>query len=350
MQFMLSQLNEGYLWLCRQRKLFPPNADIWHFRRQYYAINSDLLDQINSGDYQFSPQQKIVKADGQIIHLWGSQDVLVMKLIANRLRALLPLSSRCTHIKGHGGFKQTIVEVQNSLSDYKFVCKTDVKGFYESINQYLLVEMINDTVPDANLRHYLYQIIHRCVEYGGNYRDINQGISRGCPLSPILGALYLKALDDHFTDKQLYYVRYMDDILILTKTRWQNRKAVKQLNQLLNQLKVEKHPDKTYIGRTENGFDFLGYHFKGSQLTVAAKTVEKHVLRYRQLYEQLSKKKATSDEMALALGQYVKRWQRWAVAGLAGITINLTRRCYDERHRISLALTPGTPASHKSTP
>jgi hypothetical protein len=42
-------------------------------------------------------------------------------------------------------------------------------------------------------------------------------------------------------------------------------------------------------------------------MAVAAKTVEKHVLRYRQLYEQLRMKKATSIEMALALGQYVKR-------------------------------------------
>jgi RNA-directed DNA polymerase len=187
--------------------------------------------------------------------------------------------------------KQTIVVIQENLGDYQYVCKTDVKGFYESINQYLLMDMINDTVPDADLPHYLYQIMHRCVEYGGNYQDINQGVSRGCLLSPILGALYLKALDDHFVDKNLYYVRYMDDILILTKTRWQNRKAIKQLNQILNQLKVKKYPDKTYIGKIEHGFDFLGYHFNGNQLIVAAKTVAKHVLHYRQLYEQLSKKK-----------------------------------------------------------
>jgi hypothetical protein len=46
-------------------------------------------------------------------------------------------------------------------------------------------------------------------------------------------------------------------------------------------------------------------------------TIEKHVLHYRQLYEQLSNKKATSDEMALALGQYVKRWQRWVKVDIA---------------------------------
>jgi len=58
------------------------------------------------------------------------------------------------------------------------------------------------------------------------------------PVKSNIGCVVFK---DHFTDKDFYYVRYMDDILILTKTRWQNRKAVKQLNQILNKLKVEKH-------------------------------------------------------------------------------------------------------------
>jgi RNA-directed DNA polymerase len=120
MQPALSQLDDAYRWLCQQRKHFTPNANVWHFRRQYSAIKSDLLEQINSGRFQFSPQQKIIKRDGKIIQLWGSQDVLVMKLIANRLSASLPLSSRCTHIKGHGGLKQTIVKVQSNLSDYQF--------------------------------------------------------------------------------------------------------------------------------------------------------------------------------------------------------------------------------------
>ncbi len=142
-----------------------------------------------------------------------------MKLMAIDLTSWLSLSPLCTHVKGHGGLKQTIADVQGHLDDYQYVCKTDVKGFYESINQYLLMEQINDAVGDNDLCHYSYQVIHRRVEYCGQFKDIGKGISRGCPMSPILGALYLKVLDDHFTNKNLYYVRYMDDILILTKTR-----------------------------------------------------------------------------------------------------------------------------------
>ena len=167
------------------------------------------------------------------------------------------------------------------------------------------------TAQDRDLRSYLYQVIHRSVEFGGENRDIERGISRGCPLSPILGALYLKALDDQFEGNDVFYIRYMDDILILTRTRWHNRQAVRRLNQCLNTLRLEKHPDKTFIGRIGKGFDFLGYHFSRKPLEVAQKTREKHALHIIRLYEQLRQKKATSDEVASTLGLYVKRWQRW---------------------------------------
>ncbi len=181
---------------------------------------------------------------------------------------------------------------------------------------------INDSVQEDTLRYYLYQVIHRCVEFGGEFKDIGEGISRGSPLSPMLGALYLTSLDNHFAGKDVYYIRYMDDILILSKTRWQNRKVVRQLNQRLNELNVEKHADKTFIGKIGKGFDFLGYHFSREPLKVARITWQKHALHIIQLYEQLRKKKATSNEMASSLGLYVTRWQRWAVAGLQGIWLD----------------------------
>jgi hypothetical protein len=49
----------------------------------------------------------------------------------------------------------------------------------------------------------------------------------------------------------LFYVRFMDDILVLAPTRWKLRRAVTVVNQVLGSLRLEKHPDKTLIGRTE---------------------------------------------------------------------------------------------------
>ena len=159
---------------------------------------------------------------------------------------------------------------------------------------------------------------------------ITQGISRGCSLSPILVAL----LDERFEHKGLFYLRYMDDIL--TKTRWQNRRAVKQLNQSFERLNVKQHPDKTFIGKIERGFDFLGYHFSREQLKLAHNTVKNHVERLYRLYEQQTKKKTTSEEVAFVLGNYVKRWQCWCTAGLSGITLG----SYDDEWQRSL-VAPG---------
>ena len=115
--------------------------------------------------------------------------------------------------------------------------------------------------------------MRRTAERGGVFWDYELGISLGCPLSPLMGALFLKCLDERMEKSGLFYVRFMDDILVLSPTRWKLRKAVKAVNQVLGSLNLEKHPDKTFIGRIEKGFDFLGYHFGPEGLSVTKNTV-----------------------------------------------------------------------------
>ncbi len=68
-------------------------------------------------------------------------------------------------------------------------------------------------------------------------------------------AFFLKRLDERMERPDPFYVHFMDDILVLAPTRWRLRKAV---NEILDSLGLLKHPDKTFVGRTERGFDFLG--------------------------------------------------------------------------------------------
>jgi RNA-directed DNA polymerase len=100
----------------------------------------------------------------------------------------------------------------------------------------------------------------------------------------------------------------VDDVLILAPTRWKLREAIKVLNQTLSELKLEKHPYKTFIGRIEKGFDFLGYHFSPEGLSVAEKTIEKFLARAIRLYEQ-EQREPSGPRL---LGLYVRRWLKWA--------------------------------------
>ena len=119
----------------------------------------------------------------------------------------------------------------------------------------------------------------------------------------------------------LFYARFMDDILVLAPTRWKLRKAIRVVNQVLAALGLEKHPEKTFIGRIERGFDFLGYHFDLAGLEVAEATIANFLARAIRLYEQEPGKPCDSSR----LGLYVRRWVRWVCAGLGGGWCSVTR-------------------------
>ena len=108
---------------------------------------------------------------------------------------------------------------------------------------------------------------------------------------------------------------------MLAPTRWKLRRAVQVLNQTLQSLKLEKAPDKTFIGRIERGFDFLGYHLHQGRLSLAEKTVEKYAEHTRRLYE----RERGKQHCFSPLGKYVRRWVAWAHAGIDGAELDLTR-------------------------
>ncbi len=46
----------------------------------------------------------------------------------------------------------------------------------------------------------------------------------------------------------LFYLRFMDDFLVLSLTRWKIRKAVKRVNEVLGSLCLYRHPPAPRAG------------------------------------------------------------------------------------------------------
>ncbi len=252
---------------------------------------------------------------GEVKEIWAAQDALVLKALAITLQEVLQphLSPRCFHVAGRGGLKGAVREVAAALPEHEFVFRTDVKGYYASINHEILFDLVSQFVQDAVVLDLVSQYLKRFVSDGGEYTDIEQGISLGCPLSPLMGALFLKPLDDRMAELGCFYTRFMDDWVILAPTRWKLRKAIKAVNQVMADLLVEKHPDKTFIGRISKGFDFLGYWFSPSGLEVAHKTVVRFLEKVSRLYEH--------GASVGRVGEYLRRWWGWVWSGVEGLTI-----------------------------
>jgi hypothetical protein len=97
------------------------------------------------------------------------------------------------------------------------------------------------------------------------------------------------------------------------------------LNRTFTELKLEKHPDKTDMGRIEKGFDFLGYHFSPHGLTLADKTVENFLEKARRINARKSPGSGKGE-----LSDYVKRWCCWAYGGLAPLPNGRECRSHQE--------------------
>ena len=95
------------------------------------------------------------------------------------------------------------------------------------------------------------------------------------------------------------------------RTRWKLRRAIQIVNQTLNELKVEQHPDKTSIGRIAKGFDFLGYCLTPAGLVPAARTILNCFQRIARLYEQ--------GADLVRIGRYVRNWLAWLHSGVASL-------------------------------
>lgn len=87
-----------------------------------------------------------------------------------------------------------------------------------------------------------FQNQFKCDQYIGTLKEFNYEKCLKLRLSGNILNLNLKGL-----------------LLILVPAGWKLTKAVRVMNQTFNELKLEQHPDKTLIGRTEQGLDFLGY-------------------------------------------------------------------------------------------
>ncbi len=96
--------------------------------------------------------------------------------------------------------------------------------------------------------------------------DPGDGAPQGAVLSPLLSNIYLDPLDHLVARSGFAMVRYADDFVILCRTPEEASRALELVRTWVSDNGLTLHPTKTKVvdARTD-GFDFLGYHFRGRQ-------------------------------------------------------------------------------------
>jgi len=286
--FCLDDLETAFAWIVDIREDYSANSDIWRVRRDWEEIKYSFLAELNNGSYEFGVLDRY-EIDGALISLWSSQDMIALKLITlalqDRMQKHLPTT--CYHVKGHGGLKKAVEHTATALPTYRFVMRSDIEGYYDSVNFGILRWIIDRYVHHPVLLRLISKACHRTETRGGIfYEYAEKGIPMGSPLSPLLGAIALIPLDLAMGKIQgIHYARFMDDWVVLTKSKTALRKVVKITHGVLNALKFHLHPTKTYIGKISHGFNFLGYYMDDQKILPSQETIRRFHERSTMLYE-----------------------------------------------------------------
>jgi retron-type reverse transcriptase len=137
-----------------------------------------------------------------------------------------------------------------------YVLKGDIRKFFASIDQYILLKILNEYIPDKNIIWLLEKIIS---SFSSHTRGV--GLPLGNLTSQLFVNIYMNKFDQFIKHnlKAEYYIRYADDFVIFSHNRKWLEFYIPAIRKFLsNELKLELHPNKLFIKTIASGVDFLG--------------------------------------------------------------------------------------------
>ncbi len=83
------------------------------------------------------------------------------------------------------------------------------------------------------------------------------GTLQGGVISPLLANIYLHHFDERMAELSYEVVRYADDFFVLCGSEEEARKAISHVKEILGELELTLHLEKTKIKNLAEGVDFL---------------------------------------------------------------------------------------------
>ena len=202
----------------------------------------------------YEPKKRTIKAlpfRDRIVHQWYIEEFIkpyiVPRFIEDSYACIIGKGTHQATLK----LNKYMRIMNNRYGDY-YIIKFDISKYFESIDKKILYEIICKYISDKYLLNLTYNIIFD--------NDFN-GIPIGNYTSQYFANIYLNELDYYakFDLKLEFYVRYMDDFIVLVRDKEEAKRVFDLIESFVNNKLNLRLNRKSRYYPSRLGCDFCGY-------------------------------------------------------------------------------------------
>ena len=185
--------------------------------------------------------------------------------------------------------QKTMKHCKNIREEY-YILKMDIKKYFENINKNIVYEILQRKIKDKKVLWLTKEILY------SNNGENNLPI--GNYTSQMFANIYLNELDQYVKHKLKgkYYFRYMDDAILIRKTKEETKQDLESIRSFLkDNLKLELNK-KTQIFKNKQGVNFCRYKINEYRLKIRDKGKRKLKRKVKKLEEKVKKGIINSKE------------------------------------------------------
>jgi len=191
--------------------------------------------------------------------------------------------------------------------DRKYVVEIDIEAFFDNLNHDILMRVMAEKVKDKRVLRLIGKCLRAGVLKDGKVKRSTVGAPQGGPLSPLLGNIYLDALDKELESRGLAFCRYADDVTIYAKSPRSAERILASLTKWIERnLKLKVNRAKSGTRPPEEG-SFLGFRIdEEGKIRVSKKSIEAFKEEVRRKWD--TQKTPSGPKALKAWQKFVRGW------------------------------------------
>lgn len=226
-----------------------------------------------------------------------------------------------------------------------YYLKLDISKFFYRVNHAKLLEILSRRIKDPELMHFLDSVINSRAEAFGLPRGktpqdtppeewlYDVGMPIGNLTSQLFANIYMNELDQYAKHVLHihYYIRYMDDVIVLAETKEQLQEWKERIEAFLRDELFLDLNDKTCIRPVSMGIEFVGVRIYATHMKLRKSTVgrlKREVKKITEMYATGEMSKEDFDRRVASIKGLLAHTQSASLRGRLNLIYRDTMQKY----------------------